>query len=59
MTGLAYDVDRDIFYVQDHNNRRIRTIGLEGEDNPANPDTPEVPGEDEGEGNGEGTENQE
>ncbi len=59
VTGLAYDVDRDIFYVQDHNNRRIRTIGLEGEDNPANPDTPEVPGEDEGEGNGEGTENQE
>ena len=60
VTGLAYDKDREIFYVQDHNNRRVRTIGLEGEDN----EVPAVPGEDqEGEGEGgeenTGNENQE
>ncbi|MCM1111043.1 MAG: IPT/TIG domain-containing protein [Clostridium sp.] len=29
VTGLAYDEINDIFYVLDHNNRRIRTISLE------------------------------
>jgi len=31
VTGLAYDQEKDIFYVLDHNNRRIRTISLESE----------------------------
>lgn len=32
VTGLAYDEKRERFYVLDHNNRRIRTIGQESED---------------------------
>lgn len=35
VTGLAYDQDKDIFYVLDHNNRRVRTISLESEENSA------------------------
>ena len=33
VTGLAYDQASDIFYVLDHNNRRVRTISLESEEN--------------------------
>ena len=44
VTGIAYDEGRDMFYVLDHNNRRIRTIGEESEDQtitpPAEEDTP-------------------
>lgn len=29
VTGIAYDEPRDRFYVLDHNNRSIRTIGME------------------------------
>lgn len=29
VTGITYDVARDRFYVLDHNNRSIRTIGME------------------------------
>ena len=32
VTGIAYDETRERFYVLDHNNRRIRTIGKETED---------------------------
>ena len=32
VTGIAYDKVRERFYVLDHNNRRIRTIGKERED---------------------------
>lgn len=32
VTGLTYDKKREQFYVLDHNNRRIRTIGKESED---------------------------
>ena len=32
VTGLVYDKNREMFYVLDHNNRRIRTIGKESED---------------------------
>lgn len=32
VTGIAYDEARDRFYVLDHNNRRIRTIGMESSD---------------------------
>lgn len=32
VTGLAYDQASDIFYVLDHNNRRVRTISLESEE---------------------------
>ena len=32
VTGLAYDKQNDRFYVLDHNNRRIRTIGMESDD---------------------------
>lgn len=32
VTGLIYDTNRERFYVLDHNNRRIRTIGKETED---------------------------
>ena len=35
VTGLAYDQTKDIFYVLDHNNRRIRTISLEDEETAA------------------------
>ena len=31
VTGIAYDEKRDRFYVLDHNNRRVRTIGMESE----------------------------
>lgn len=31
VTGLAYDEANDMFYVLDHNNRNIRTIGMESE----------------------------
>ena len=32
VTGIVYDETRERFYVLDHNNRRIRTIGKESED---------------------------
>lgn len=32
VTGIAYDYKRERFYVLDHNNRRVRTIGKESED---------------------------
>lgn len=49
VTGLAYDEARDRFYVLDHNNRRIRTIGMESDDvMTVVPDEPEEG--DEGEG---------
>lgn len=32
VTGITYDENRERFYVLDHNNRRIRTIGKESED---------------------------
>lgn len=32
VTGITYDTQRERFYVLDHNNRRIRTIGKETED---------------------------
>lgn len=36
VTGIAYDADRQMFYVLDHNNRRVRYIGKEqGENTPA------------------------
>lgn len=35
VTGLAYDQENDIFYVLDHNNRRVRTISLENEETEA------------------------
>lgn len=35
VTGLVYDQDKDMFYVLDHNNRRVRTISLESEENEA------------------------
>ena len=35
VTGLAYDQTKDVFYVLDHNNRRIRTISLEDEETAA------------------------
>lgn len=31
VTGIAYDENAKIFYVLDHNNRRVRTIGKESE----------------------------
>ncbi len=41
VSGLAYDESKNEFYVLDHNNRRIRTIGKESEDNntTGNPET--------------------
>lgn len=32
VTGIAYDESKDMLYVLDHNNRRVRTIGQESED---------------------------
>lgn len=32
VTGITYDYARERFYVLDHNNRRIRTIGKESDD---------------------------
>lgn len=46
VTGIAYDEKRERFYVLDHNNRRIRTIGLESTDTKTvAPDEPETGGE--------------
>ncbi|MBD5225518.1 MAG: phospholipase [Bacteroidales bacterium] len=45
VSGIAYDEDKEMFYVQDHNNRRIRTIGKEDEhsiDQNPTPDTPDA-----------------
>lgn len=36
VTGLTYDTKRDMFYVLDHNNWRIRTIGKESDDEDIN-----------------------
>lgn len=47
VTGLAYDYQREQFYVLDHNNRRIRTIGKESEDTQI--ETPAGPTEGDGE----------
>ena len=60
VTGLVYDEAREKFYVLDHNNRRIRTIGEE-DDNTTTviPDTPETPGEEGGEETPENPDNQE
>lgn len=55
VTGLAYDEKRDVFYVLDHNNRRIRTIGKESEDN-LDVVVPPADEEEGGEGNDPGTE---
>lgn len=38
VTGIAYDEKRDMFYVLDHNNRRIRYIGKEMENSIVVPD---------------------
>lgn len=50
-TGIAYDEETQTFYILDHNNRCIRTIGQESEDTVVTP-TPD----DEEEGDGEQTE---
>lgn len=47
VTGITYDYQRERFYVLDHNNRRIRTIGKESDDLIMNEG-----GDDEGEGEG-------
>lgn len=44
VSGLAYDEAKETFYVLDHNNRRIRTIGKEDENNIVQP-TPDTPDE--------------
>lgn len=60
VTGLVYDEAREKFYVLDHNNRRIRTIGEEDENTTTViPDTPETPGEEGGEETPENPDNQE
>lgn len=41
VTGIAYDEQREMFYVLDHNNRRVRTIGKESEDTQIVPPAPE------------------
>lgn len=51
VTGIAYDTNRELFYVLDHNNRRIRTIGKESEDTTIEVPTPEDPEEGNEEGN--------
>lgn len=48
VTGLVYDTDREKYYVLDHNNRRVRTIGEEDEYTEAT--TPDLPSVDGGEG---------
>ena len=47
VSGIAYDESKDVFYVLDDVNHRIRTIGLEGEeDEPVvTPDQPAEGGE--------------
>lgn len=48
VSGIAYDEGKDIFYVLDDVNRRIRTIGLETDDDEPEtnlPDQPEEGGE--------------
>lgn len=49
VTGITYDTERELFYVLDHNNRRIRTIGKETADTnievPTPEETPENPEE--------------
>ena len=51
VSGLAYDEERDRFYVLDHNNRRVRTIGMESTDIVMTP-----PADDDETEGGEGTE---
>ena len=47
VTGLVYDEVRERFYVLDHNNRRIRTIGKESDDLIMNgPDEDDEPADD-------------
>lgn len=41
VTGLAFSESRDCFYVLDHNNRSIRTIGMESNDKVSLPGTEE------------------
>lgn len=38
VTGLCYDTERERFYVLDHNNRSVRTIGMESSDMLSNND---------------------
>ncbi len=49
VTGIAYDEKTNMFYVLDHNNRRVRTIGKESEQTgpsvPVDPEEPEAPEE--------------
>lgn len=42
VTGMAYDENRDMFYVLDHNNRRVRTIGSEDASTVTPPSEPET-----------------
>lgn len=51
VTGLAYDENREMFYVLDHNNRRIRYIGKELEDAIEIPAPEEIPDNPESEEN--------
>lgn len=41
VTGITYDEKNEMFYVLDHNNRRVRTIGKESEDIQIVPPAPE------------------
>ncbi len=43
VSGIAYDESKDEFYVLDDVNRRIRTIGLESDDDEPTPDEPDQP----------------
>jgi hypothetical protein len=45
VTGIAYDEKNEMFYVLDHNNRRIRYIGKEMENAIEIPDVEETPEE--------------
>lgn len=42
VTGIVYDEAKEMFYVLDHNNRRIRTIGKESEDTQIVDPTPDA-----------------
>ena len=58
VTGIAYDEKRDRFYVLDHNNRRVRTIGMESEDMITVAPDPDEEGEETEGGETEGDENE-
>ena len=45
VSGIAYDEGKDIFYVLDDVNRRIRTIGLETDDDEPETNVPDQPEE--------------